>query len=85
MKRLILILLAALLASACTIDRAPVPQDGDRYTAVYLEGPGSTRRLLLYDVTIGGESHQYLHVQGGGLSHWESCRYCKSNTKDIRP
>ena len=74
MKRLILILLAALLASACTID-----------TAVYLEGPGSTRRLLLYDVTIDGESHQYLHVQGGGLSHWESCRYCKSNTKNIRP
>lgn len=82
MKRLILILLAALLASACTLKNAPAPQDGDRYKAVYLEGNGSIRRLLLYDVTIGGESHQYLHVQGGGLSHWGSCRYYKDNTKD---
>lgn len=40
-----------------------------------------TSDVSIFEVTIDGETHEYLKIYYG-LSHWEGCKYCKQNKEE---
>lgn len=77
MKKLLLLVLAAILVTDCG---EPEYIDSRLTDDPKMKEISVSKFSVLVDLTFEGESHQYVFYEKGykgSLSHWEGCKYCK--------